>query len=58
MSIDTHPKKQKGNWNEGFALDVHTAESTYIGDNAFGRPIFDTQNDLSAVSCCTSEISQ
>ena len=47
MSIDTHPKKLKGNWSEGFALDVHTAESTYIGDNAFGRPIFDTKRSAS-----------
>lgn len=47
MSIDTHPKKLKGNWNEGFALDVHTAESTYVGDSAFGRPIFDTKRSAS-----------
>jgi competence protein ComFC len=43
MSVEIHPKKLKGDWNQGFALDVHTAESTYVGDNAFGHPVFDTK---------------
>ena len=40
MGID--PKKLYGNWDEGWALDIHTISSTYIGDNAYGRPMFDT----------------
>jgi predicted amidophosphoribosyltransferase len=31
-----------GNWTAGYALDKHTLSSTYIGDNDFGRPQFDT----------------
>ncbi|MBC2580587.1 ComF family protein [Clostridium sp. DJ247] len=31
-----------GNWNEGYALDFHTISSNYLGDDAFGRPQFDT----------------
>ncbi|CAE6811532.1 hypothetical protein R69658_05427 [Paraburkholderia aspalathi] len=33
----------QGNWNKGFALDKHKISSTYIGDNQWGRPMFDTK---------------
>jgi predicted amidophosphoribosyltransferase len=32
-----------GNWDAGFALDKHTRSSTYLGDDANGRPQFDTK---------------
>lgn len=31
-----------GNWDLGFVLDKHVVSSSYIGDNEFGRPQFDT----------------
>ena len=27
----------KGNWKKGFACDVHTLSSTYLGVNAWGH---------------------
>lgn len=33
----------RGAWHDGYALDDHTISSTYIGDNEFGHPVFDTQ---------------
>lgn len=33
----------KGNWDTGYALDKHIVSSTYIGDNDFGYPMFDTK---------------
>lgn len=32
----------RGNWDAGFGLDKHTLSSTYIGDNEYGHPQFDT----------------
>ncbi len=43
MSVGIHPKELKGDWDAGYALDVQTLESTYVGDNEFGRPMFDTK---------------
>jgi competence protein ComFC len=43
MSVDIHLKELKGNWDQGYALDVHIVESTYVGDNEYGRPIFDSK---------------
>ena len=31
-----------GLWKEGYALDVHTLASDYLGDDEFGRPAFRT----------------
>ena len=31
-----------GPWKEGFALDVHTMSSQYVGDDAYGHPQFAT----------------
>jgi predicted amidophosphoribosyltransferase len=33
----------RGAWLDGYALDYHTVSSTYLGDNEFGHPVFDTQ---------------
>ncbi len=35
-------KQIVGNWDLGFAMDKHTASSTYVGDNEYGHPTFDT----------------
>ena len=32
-----------GRWREGFALDYHTVSSTYLGDDEYGHPMFDTK---------------
>lgn len=32
-----------GEWLDGYALDYHTVSSTYVGDNEFGHPVYDTQ---------------
>lgn len=32
----------KGPWKKGYALDLHTSGSIYLGDNADGKPMFDT----------------
>jgi len=42
MSVPIKPKKLPGSWKEGFALDVHTTSSTFIGHNEYGHPVFDT----------------
>jgi competence protein ComFC len=42
MSINIKPQKIKGRWQEGYALDLHTIGSTFLGHDAFGNPQFDT----------------
>jgi competence protein ComFC len=32
-----------GNWQSGYALDLHTLRSTYLGEDEFGHPRFETQ---------------
>ncbi len=32
-----------GRWRYGFALDYHTVSSTYLGDDEYGHPMFDTK---------------
>ncbi|HUU28049.1 MAG TPA: ComF family protein [archaeon] len=41
--VKIHPKQISGNWREGFALDLHTISSEYIGDDEYGHPKFDTK---------------
>lgn len=33
----------KGKWTSGYALDIHTLSSEYIGDDEYGHPQFDTK---------------
>lgn len=33
--------KLEGNWNTGFAMDLHTVASTYLGVNEYGRGVWD-----------------
>jgi predicted amidophosphoribosyltransferase len=42
MSVDIHPRKIRGKWAEGYALDLHTVSSTFVGHNAYGHPQFDS----------------
>ena len=43
MGVDINPKKIKGKWEEGYALDLHTVSSTFIGHNDHGHPVFDSE---------------
>jgi len=45
MSIK--PIKLVGPWDEGYALDIHTISSTYLGDDVYGHPDF--QNEYSEI---------
>jgi predicted amidophosphoribosyltransferase len=40
--VTVSPTRIAGRWREGYALDFHTQSSTYIGDDEFGHPRFDT----------------
>jgi predicted amidophosphoribosyltransferase len=42
VSVHVKPKALRGEWKQGFALDVHTTGSTFIGHNEYGHPEFDT----------------
>ncbi len=42
MSIEIHPRKIRGKWADGYALDLHTISSTFVGYNGYGHPEFDT----------------
>jgi len=41
--INVNPVKLSGNWHEGFALDLHTISSEFLGYDEFGREVFDTK---------------
>lgn len=41
--MDLTPIPLNGNWDEGYALDLHTLSSEYLGDDAYGHPHFDTK---------------
>ena len=38
-----NPTKIAGRWREGFTLDLHTLDSTFIGYNEFGHPMFENE---------------
>lgn len=40
--VPTSPIPLTGPWDEGFALDLHTVDSQYLGDDAYGHPQFET----------------
>jgi competence protein ComFC len=42
MSVEIHPRKIRGKWAEGYALDLHTVSSTFVGHDGYGHPQFDT----------------
>lgn len=35
-------KEINGNWDQGWVLDKHSQSSTYLGDDAYGHPRFET----------------
>lgn len=41
--IKINPRKIFGNWVEGYALDMHTVSSEFLGYDPFGHEIFDTK---------------
>lgn len=41
--MNIHPKKLSGKWKAGFALDVHTLKSTFLGHDEFGHEQYDTE---------------
>jgi len=40
--IKISPRRLKGPWDDGYALDFHTVSSIYVGDDEYGHPQFDT----------------
>jgi len=41
--VSIHPINLSGNWTKGYALDIHTIDSTFIGYNEYGHEVFDTR---------------
>lgn len=42
MSVEIHPKKIRGKWAQGCALDLHTTSSAFLGYDGNGHPRFET----------------
>lgn len=40
--IKISPKRIRGHWDDGYALDFHTVRSDYVGDDEYGHPQFNT----------------
>ncbi len=40
---EIRPYKIAGNWLDGYALDIHTISSEFLGYDGFGHEIFDTK---------------
>jgi hypothetical protein len=36
MSLETNPRRLRGPWDGGYALDVHTRSSTFLGYDQYG----------------------
>ena len=43
MAVTMNPRRIVGNWISGYALDIHTICSTYMGTNEFGHDVFDNK---------------
>jgi hypothetical protein len=43
MALKINPIAIKGSWTQGWALDLHTLSSTFIGDDAYGHPHFENK---------------
>lgn len=41
--VAINPIELSGNWTKGYALDIHTIDSTFIGYNEYGHEVFDTR---------------
>ena len=42
MNVEINPRKLRGPWDDGYALDIHTRSSTPIGYDSYGHLRFDT----------------
>jgi competence protein ComFC len=42
LMVAISPRKLTGKWTAGYALDLHTTSSTYLGDDQYGHAQFDT----------------
>lgn len=42
--IDINPIKIKGDWDDGYALDLHTLSSEFVGYDEYDHPRFDTKH--------------
>lgn len=40
--VEFQPRKIYGKWRTGWALDLHTLSSEFLGYDPFGNPVFDT----------------
>ena len=43
MPLNIKPIAITGPWGSGWALDLHTVSSVFIGDDAFGHPQFENK---------------
>ncbi len=41
--VAINPIELSGNWTQGYALDIHTIDSTFIGYDEYGHEVFDTK---------------
>ena len=41
--VTINPIELSGNWTQGYALDIHTINSTFIGYDEYGHEVFDTR---------------
>jgi len=41
--ININPIELTGNWTKGYALDLHTLRSQFLGYDEFGHEVFDTE---------------
>jgi len=49
--INISPKKIQGEWTSGYALDIHTLSSEFIGYNEYGHPHFDNKRSEMGEDC-------
>lgn len=43
MPLAINPIAIRGPWMQGWAMDLHTLSSTFLGDDAFGHPQFESK---------------
>ena len=42
-TLTVQPTRIPGRWRQGYALDVHTVKSTYLGEDEYGHARFESQ---------------
>jgi len=50
MPLKINPVAIHGPWTQGWALDLHTLSSLFVGDDAFGHPQFENKKSLMALT--------